>query len=213
MTRISPLLWTSRRDFPPSARVDKTPSRRRGCSWGRAAQDPQVSKWSDTSQLGCPRPVDASARDQIRTNETFRCRLNGRHFRSRGDLAIRPELRGTFSRSRRDLAICAFNASNADGSASCRPQIELKLPIRVGVVSRPARAAARYRMRDNEGFRPELRGTFSRSRRDLAICAFNASNANGAAPCRPQIELKLPIQVGVVARRARTRARHRRFQP
>ena len=64
-------------------------------------------------------------------------------------------------------------------------------------------------MRDNEGFRPELRGTFSRSRRDLAICAFNASNAYGAAPCRPQIELKLPIQVGVVSRRARTRARHR----
>ena len=94
-------------------------------------------------------------------------------------------------------------------SAFCRPQIELKLPIRVGVVSHPARAAARYRMRDNEGFRPELRGTCSRSRRDLAICAFNASNANGAAPCRPQIELKLPIQVGVVSRRARVWARHR----
>ena len=124
-----------------------TPSRRFECGGDRTAQDTKVSKWSDTSQLGCPRPVDASARDQIRTNETFRWRLNGRLFRSRGNLAIRPELRGTFSRSRRDLAICAFNASNAHGSASCRPQIELKLPIQVGVVSRRARTRAPHRVR------------------------------------------------------------------
>ena len=84
--------------------------------------------------------------------------------------------------------------------------------MRVAVVSPPARAPGQdgvREQRDNEGFRPELRGTFSRSRRDLAICAFNASNANGAAPCRPQIELKLPIQVGVVWHRARVWARHR----
>ena len=159
-----------------------TPSRRFECGGDRTAQDTKVSKWSDTSQLGCPRPVDASARDQIRTNETFRCRLNGRLFRSRGDLAIRPELRGTFSRSRRDLAICAFNASNANGAAPCRPQIELKLPIQVGVVSRLPHAVARTRCARNEDFersfaRSELFSSRSRdpSRREVARRCFAKS--------------------------------------
>ena len=77
------------------------------------------------------------------------------------------------------------------------------------MVSRPVRAAARNRMRDNEGFMPYLRGTFSRSRRDLAICALNATNADGAAPCRPQSELNLPTRVGVVSRPVRASARCR----
>ena len=97
----------------------------------------------------------------------------------------------------------------AHGAAHRRTRKYTKGPIQVGVVSRPARASGQDGVRANEGFRPRFRGAIARSRRDLAICAVAGLHAHGAAPRTTRKYPNGPRQVGVVSRRARTRARHR----
>ena len=64
---------------------------------------------------------------------------------------------------------------------------------------RPSRASARDQVRADEGFRPRMRRRFSRSRRDLAICAVDALNVPGAAQRKHQSVSNRPIQVGGVS--------------